>query len=161
MAGAVIGDATPWLEAHLLNMAATHVTVITPNPVISAYQRISGSSLTDLAERRLNDPKFAGFDFVATSESFQRLGLGSFGEPLNPHGDLEAAAQIWCLLKPGGYFYLGAEVSPRSHLVFNSHRSYGPERLKHVGASFQQIAHFGGWDGFAVFVFRKPLSSSS
>ena len=176
MAGVVLGAGTPWLEAILLNFGASAVTVITPLPFSSTHSKISGLTPLEMA-RLFSDPELEvgraaggdaekaakrdqikeGFDFVASYNYVERLGLGSFGEQLNPYGDLEAVAQVWCLLKPGGVFFLGAMTSPRSHLQFNSHRSYGPERMAFVGGGFDQVAHLGLWDGISVFVLQKPL----
>ena len=34
-------------------------------------------------------------------------GLGRYGDPLNPFGDLITMAQAWCLLKPGARALVG------------------------------------------------------
>ena len=46
------------------------------------------------------DPRHC--DFVVTYSSLEHSGLGRYGDKLNPAADLEAMAQAWCMLKPGG-----------------------------------------------------------
>ena len=45
--------------------------------------------------------KMPQFDAMVTFSSIEHSGLGRYGDPLNPWGDLIAMAQSWCLLKPG------------------------------------------------------------
>ena len=47
---------------------------------------------------------------------------------MNPFGDLEAIAQIHCLLKPGGVLFLGLPMGYDT-VVWNAHRVYGKYRL--------------------------------
>ena len=133
------------------------VTIISLEQVTSTYSKLSALTWRQ-AVGTYQAGSLGGFDFIASAELVETLGLGASGEPLNPFGDLEAMAQLWCLLKPGGLLFLGAGVSPRSHIVYNSRRSYGPERMRHIGAGFEHLAHLGGWDGDAVFVLKKPNS---
>lgn len=39
--------------------------------------------------------------------SLEHSGLGRYGDELNPDGDIEAAEEVWCMLKKGGYFIIG------------------------------------------------------
>ena len=45
------------------------------------------------------------FDGMVTFSSLEHSGLGRYGDPLNPWGDLITMAQAWCLLKPGLYSF--------------------------------------------------------
>jgi hypothetical protein len=58
--------------------------------------------------------------------SLEHSGLGRYGDALNPWGDVEAAVQTWCLLKPGGIFFMGLPCKDASCsedvLVWNAHR---------------------------------------
>ncbi len=66
-----------------------------------------------------SDKNKLGFDFIATYSSLEHSGLGRYGDPLDPYGDLEAAAQAWCALKPGGVLFLGTDLSSISQRLAN------------------------------------------
>ena len=70
------------------------------------------------------------FDTVVSFSSFDHSGLGRYGDPLNPQGDLEAMKFAKSVLKKGGegVFLLTVPVGP-DVVVFNLHRRYGETRL--------------------------------
>ena len=43
------------------------------------------------------------YDVIASFSSMEHAGLGRYGDPINPSGDLMVSAQLSCLLKPGGF----------------------------------------------------------
>ena len=82
-------------------------------------------------------------DFVISFGAVAHAGLGRFGYALNPFGDLEAVARIWCLLKPGGMLYLSAPIGRQDKVMFNMQRVYGPMRLPHLLANWEQVDKAG------------------
>ncbi|RCN47679.1 hypothetical protein ANCCAN_06243 [Ancylostoma caninum] len=42
------------------------------------------------------------FDFAITFSSIEHSGLGRYGDPLDPIGDLREVLKVMCLLKKGG-----------------------------------------------------------
>lgn len=160
--GAVLGSETPWLEAMILNAGASHITTIEYGKITSTHPSIS-TLLPQNAAKSYLDRKLELFDFIFTYSSLEHSGLGRYGDELNPFGDLEAAAQSWCMLKPGGLFFLGLPNGVPEGVVYNAHRIYGPNRLKHMAAGFEQINHFynpqlyGSSAAHEVYVLRKPL----
>jgi len=86
------------------------------------------------------------FDVVFSYSSLEHTGLGRYGEPLAPYGDMETVAQMWCLVRPGGLFFLAVpsffhEVRrhQRCHIVWNAHRVYGYARLQHLTANWEVV----------------------
>ena len=71
--------------------------------------------------------------------SLEHDGLGRYGDPINPTGDLETIAKVWCMLKPGGVFFLGVGVGMHDHISWNEHRVYGPLRLRLVAAGWEVL----------------------
>jgi hypothetical protein len=92
--------------------------------------------------------------------------LGRYGDPQNPYGDLESIAKVECMLKPGGYFFLGLSVG-RDCLAWNAHRIYGPHRLPLALANWEVIdvlgtplhanMELGDWSVQPVFVLKKRM----
>uniref|UniRef100_A0A7S0CKK0 Uncharacterized protein n=1 Tax=Proboscia inermis TaxID=420281 RepID=A0A7S0CKK0_9STRA len=68
------------------------------------------------------------------------MGLGRFGDALNPWGDILSIARAWCVTKSGADMYLGLPTG--TDLVkFNSHRQYGPVRWGLVTTNWLQVDH--------------------
>jgi SAM-dependent methyltransferase len=58
----------------------------------------------------------------------EHVGLGRYGDPLDPDGDLKAIAQLKRVLAPDGSLLFVAPVG-KPRLRFNAHRIYGPEQV--------------------------------
>jgi len=106
------------------------------------------------------------FDVVFSYSSLEHTGLGRYGDPLAPYGDMEAVAQMWCAVRPGGIFFLSLpsfsgrkERHHRCRIVWNSHRLYGYVRLKHVTANWLVMDEIDMADEYPhlIYVLRKPF----
>jgi SAM-dependent methyltransferase len=53
----------------------------------------------------------------------EHVGLGRYGEPLDPNGDLKAIAQLRRVLAPGGSLFFVVPVG-KPKIMFNAHRIY-------------------------------------
>lgn len=53
----------------------------------------------------------------------EHIGLGRYGDPIDPRGDVAAAAELARILAPGGWFYFVVPVG-RPRVCFNAHRVY-------------------------------------
>jgi GR25 family glycosyltransferase involved in LPS biosynthesis len=69
------------------------------------------------------------FDMGMSISSFEHDGLGRYGDPLNPNGDLLAMFEMKRILKPGGILFLAVPCG-LDKIVWNAHRIYGNQRLK-------------------------------
>jgi len=106
------------------------------------------------------------FDVVFSYSSLEHAGLGRYGDPLDPYGDMESVAQIWCAMRPGGIFFLSLpalhDLEARRngcHITWNAYRLYGYARLKHVTANWQVVDEIDMADRFPhiIYVLRKSL----
>ncbi len=123
----VVGSQSPWAEAALYNSKARHVTTVEYMRIHSDYQNFTYLHPSDIARKYL-DRKWEAVDVGFSYSSVEHDGLGRYGDPLNPFADLESVARIRCLLKPGGYLFLGFPLSA-DELWWNAHRLYGRYRL--------------------------------
>ena len=68
------------------------------------------------------------FDAAISFSSFEHDGLGRYGDPINPEGDLRAMQEAAAYLKDKGILFLGVPLGADC-LCWNAHRIYGPVRL--------------------------------
>jgi hypothetical protein len=131
--------------------------------ITSKHARFTTTTPPNLAALMISAPRI--WDFAFTYSSLEHSGLGRYGDALNPWGDMEAAVQTWCLLKPGGIFFLGLPCKDASCsedvLVWNAHRFYGQRRLPEVFAGYEVVDKVTTTDGVArasiIYVLRKSF----
>lgn len=58
----------------------------------------------------------------------EHIGLGRYGDPLDPMGTKKAAAELSRCLKPGGKLYFSLPVG-KPRLCFNAHRIHSPKQI--------------------------------
>lgn len=75
------------------------------------------------------------FDTAIALSTLEHIGLGFYGEPVDPHGDRKAAIEIFRILKPGGRFLLTVPFGRPA--TTSGHRVYDAARLRALLAEFQ------------------------
>ncbi|KAF1751399.1 hypothetical protein GCK72_017953 [Caenorhabditis remanei] len=83
------------------------------------------------------------FDFAASFSSIEHSGLGRYGDPMDPIGDLREMLKIKCILKKGGLLFLGFPLGTDA-IQYNVHRIYGPIRLAMMFYGFEWLSTFSG-----------------
>ncbi len=107
----------------------------------------------------------------------EHIGLGRYGDPLDPEGTRKAAAELARVLAPGGTLYFSLPVG-KPRLCFNAHRIHSPGQVLEYFrglscVSFSGIDDAGRFregvdpDSFremdwacGLFIFRKPAHGS-
>ena len=59
----------------------------------------------------------------------EHVGLGRYGDPINPEGSRLAATELQRVLKPGGRLFLSVPVG-RERVCFNAHRVFSPSTVR-------------------------------
>jgi SAM-dependent methyltransferase len=57
----------------------------------------------------------------------EHIGLGRYGDPLDPEGTDKACRELQRVLRPGGHLYVAVPVAGKSAVHFNAHRVFAPE----------------------------------
>lgn len=78
------------------------------------------------------------YDCIVTFSSIEHSGLGRYGDPLEPDGDIETMQHIHNNLKINGTLIWGAPVG-HDTLVWNAHRIYGNIRLPLIFNKFKEL----------------------
>ena len=82
------------------------------------------------------------FDAAFSISTFEHDGLGRYGDPLNPKGDLDSMKKMKSMLKPKGILFLAVPIGPDA-LVWNAHRIYGRLRLPLLLEGWKILDTFG------------------
>jgi len=136
---AVVGSQKPWVETILLAVGAAHVTTIEYGTIISEHKRISTMYPNQLlhlanASRQWARSRRELFDCIVSFSSLEHSGLGRYGDPLDPFGDIRTMAQLQCVSKPNAAFFIGMPYG-KEELCWNAHRVYGPKRSAQLFAN--------------------------
>lgn len=131
----IIGSQLPFYECVVLAYGG-HPITIEYNKIISEDPRIT--TLT-VEEFNKNPRKF---DVILSISSIEHDGLGRYGDPINPNGDLEFMTKAKSLLKEGGHMILAVPLG-RDALVWNAHRIYGQLRFPLLIKEWNLIDSFG------------------
>ena len=74
----------------------------------------------------------------------ETAGLGRYGDPVDPEGDLKAMLEARAMLSPSGRMYLTIPIGP-DVLAWNLHRRYGEARLPLMLKGWDVVERIG-WD---------------
>jgi hypothetical protein len=129
---AIIGSTHPWIEAILVNLGVKSVTTVEYNVPVCNHPIIKTISYEDFCKSSTK------YDVIISFSSIEHSGLGRYGDPLNPRGDIETMNEIYKALVSNGLCFLGIPVGKDS-LVWNAHRVYGVKRLPLVLDKFKEI----------------------
>lgn len=130
---AVVGTTHPWVEAILLNLN---------NKVTTVEYNVPKSNMITCISYDQFVASNVEYDCIVSYSSVEHSGLGRYGDPLDPDGDLKTMKEIHKHLKSTGLCILGIPVG-RDCLVWNAHRIYGRTRLPLLLDGFQDLEWFG------------------
>jgi len=131
---AVIGSRRPWYEGICLAFGAAQVTTVDYGRIVSEDSRIEPLTVEEGSARKFNT--------LISISSVEHDGLGRYGDPLDPDGDLRAMRDLRTMLHPGGKLYLAVPVG-QDTLVWNAHRIYGRVRLPLLLQGWTVLQQFG------------------
>ncbi len=152
-----MGSVTPWYEAIFIHFGAKPTT-IDYNPIITRTSRMAFMTIAQWERER------PVFDIGFSISSFEHDGLGMYGDPIDPDGDLKAMQKMKERIKPGGLLFLAVPTG-RDKILFNNARIYGKHRLPLLMEGWEWIDNFGysssdlDGNGSAqpLYVLRKTL----
>jgi len=138
---AVVGTEKPWIEAIALNFNNKVTTVEYNVPRLDQDVQLAypDFKVENYFEFEKNHDK--RFDCIISFSSIEHSGLGRYGEPLDPDGDIKTMAAIRNNLKDDGVVVFGAPIG-RDAVFWNAQRVYGRKRLPLLFAGFKQVDYF-------------------
>jgi SAM-dependent methyltransferase len=151
--GADIGCATGCFPAMQLAAGVESCTVYEVRETVANDHRIS-VRVQDLTYAEDVEPEF---DLVTCLSTIEHVGLGRYGDPLDPQGDLTMTANLRRLLRPGGIMLLSFPVG-RGTVVYNMHRIYSPHRRGLLFGDLELIGHRSGRSWLGQFKHRVNVA---
>lgn len=139
-----MGSLTPWYDAMCLLNGAITSTIIDYNTIISNVDKIRTMTVGDWESNPCT------FDVGLSISSFEHDGLGAYGDPIDPEGDLKAMQKMKTIVEPGGLLIFSVPVGA-DKVVFNHARIYGRKRLPKMFEGWTELARYGlleeHWEG--------------
>lgn len=155
----VLGSISPWVECLLLHFNADSVTTldyITPE----CNYKINTLCMN-------NYKKEMKYDVVVSFSSLEHDGLGRYGDPINPNGDIDACIEAYTMLNEEGYFICGIPIGDGC-IEGNYHRIYNQKRIDKLFSLFNYVGsvnyqtldknlNFTGndWQNQPIFIYKK------
>jgi hypothetical protein len=130
----IMGSTHPWYEAMIISHGSKSCTVIEYSPRQSFHKDVVYLQPEDVGDRK--------FDACFSISSYEHDGLGRYGDPLNPDGDLGAMKNTKDLIHADSLMYLAVPIGI-DKVVFNLHRVYGKHRIGKLLENWEIVEQFG------------------
>lgn len=131
--------------------AVTKVAFVDIRPLtapIEGLEPIAGSIL-DLPFQDQSLPSVSCLHVV------EHIGLGRYGDPLDPLGSRKAIAELQRVVAPGGQVLFATPVG-RPRVCFNAHRVHDPRELRELFGELELVEFAGVDDSGAFRRHRRP-----
>ncbi len=117
----------------------------------------------DLMQLPFSDNSIESLSCLHTVE---HVGLGRYGEPIDPEGDLKAMRELARITRPGGSLLIVVPTGAQSKIEFNAHRIYSYDALVGVFKdfdlkNFSYIPEHAERGGLIEKARREDISSDS
>jgi hypothetical protein len=133
--------------------AITHVTFIDIRPLIANLENFDSRSGTILSMPY----KANSVNSLSCLHVAEHVGLGRYGDPLDPQGTKKSCKELARVLAKGGNLYFSLPVgTPR--LCFNAHRIHSPKQILNYFADLH-LLEFSGVDDDGSFLTNAKMDS--
>jgi hypothetical protein len=139
-------------DAIALYYDAAKVYVVDYNKPICDHNRIEVLSHDEAKNKNIK------VDAAFSYSSFEHDGLGRYGDPINPDGDIIAMQEARERLKEDGILFFGVPLG-KDNIYWNTHRIYGTIRLPLLLKGFHCIDVFNIYKNsiYNLYPFDIPL----
>ena len=118
----IIGSEEPCYEACALFYGAKDITVVEYQKVISEHPQITTVTVDEFSKMTEK------YDVAISISSVEHSGLGRYGDPIDPNGDMEAMKFLYNNLKEDAICFLSVPIG-LDQIIWNAHRVYGNIRF--------------------------------
>jgi hypothetical protein len=147
-----VGSRIDGFVAHVLTFMP--VTVIDIRPLESD---VEGLTFRQGDMCRLEGFATGSVPSVSSLHAVEHVGLGRYGDPIDPEGCFTALRELSRIVQPGGKLYIGLPVG-RERLIFNSERVFDPRTIVRT-LSDMRLDAFDAVDDAERFVPHADLDT--
>jgi hypothetical protein len=73
---------------------------------------------------------------LSCMHTVEHIGLGRYGDPLDPDGDIKAISELKRVIAPGGNLLFVVPIGNKAKIMFNAHRIYTIKMIQELFADF-------------------------
>jgi hypothetical protein len=84
--------------------------------------------------------KIGGQESISCLHTLEHIGLGRYGDKIDPQGHLKAMKNLKQLLKRKGKLYLSVPIGNKERIEFNAHRIFNIETLLSIFSDFKLVS---------------------
>ncbi len=150
----IFGTQDPWVEAICLALGSSNITTVEYNNLTLESPALRTVKPAEFRRLVLEDGE--RYDVALSFSSFDHDGLGRYGDPLSPDGDIEAVRLMRTSLTATGIAFLTLPIG-QDLIVWNLHRRYGALRLPLILDGWTILKRIG-WNEsqmYADYDFRR------
>jgi hypothetical protein len=147
-----VGSRIDGFVAHVLTFMP--VTVVDIRPLESD---VEGLTFRQGDMCRLEGFATGSVPSVSSLHAVEHVGLGRYGDPIDPEGCFTALRELSRIVQPGGKLYIGLPVG-RERLIFNSERIFDPRTIVRT-LSDMRLDAFDAVDDAERFVPHADLDA--
>lgn len=96
---------------------------IRPLPISLSTLEFREGSILDLPYKDASVPSVSSICVI------EHIGLGRYGDPIDPQGSEKAIEELKRILQPGGDIYISVPIDDVNRIYFNAHRAFTEEYL--------------------------------
>jgi SAM-dependent methyltransferase len=150
-----------WAAKHIFSLAPDHLyDVGSSAKTIGILSQFTPITMVDIRPLTLTLPNLffiegsilelpfedSSIGFLSSLCVIEHIGLGRYGDPIDPFGSEKAIAEIKRVLKIGGVFLFSVPVDSENKVYFNAHRAFTREYVLELFDDFQLLDekyHYG------------------
>ena len=117
----------------LSKVVQTTMVDLRPLPVTLDSLKFEAGSILDLPFADESLPSVSSLCVV------EHIGLGRYGDPMDPEGTTKAVAELKRIVQPGGDLYISVPVDDLNRIYFNAHRAFCEPYLEQLFAPFEIV----------------------
>lgn len=116
--------------------------------------------LTSIAGNILDLPFPSGsIPSLSCLHVIEHIGLGRYGDPIDPQGSVKAALELQRIVRPGGKLFLSLPIG-RERICFNAHRVHAPSSVLGM-FSQMKLLEFSYVDDGGQYHEADPIEAAS
>lgn len=145
-----VGSRVDGFVAHLL--CVRHVEVVDLRPLTAEHPRLHFRMGTLVALPYSNGTVCS----LSCLHTLEHIGLGRYGDDIDPRGHERATDELRRVLAPGGSLYVSAPIG-RERVEFNAHRVFAPRTVLDLFAGLELTCFAGIDDDGALLEGIDPI----